>query len=282
MKLWQGLGYYSRARNLHKAAKTVVEQHNGAFPETYKEILALPGIGPYTAAAISSICFGLPHAVVDGNVYRVLSRIYGIEAPIDTTTGQKMYKTLAGELLDVKNPGNHNQAVMEFGALQCTPAKPDCSSCPMLAHCIAYSAGTVANLPVKARKQGKRDRFFNYLVVQHNNQTLLRKRTGKGIWQNLYEFPLIETPTAMATQQELLATELVSSLLAGSSITVQAPSKEYKHILSHQRIFARFWPVQVSQLPAQLAADTQVIKTADLHQFAVPRLIDLYLHDYPL
>ena len=249
MKHWQGLGYYSRARNLHKAAKQVAVVHEGDFPKTYTEILALPGVGPYTAAAISSICFSLPHAVVDGNVYRVLSRLFGIDTPIDSTTGQKSFKLLAQELLDTKNPGDHNQAMMEFGALHCTPKNPKCESCPFAKVCEARKQGRVQELPVKAKKLKKRDRYFNYIVPQRAKSIYLTKRTGKGIWQNLYEFPLVETTAEVSDFAQLSGEEGFSRLFGTSELRVEQVTGPFKHILSHQRIFARFWQVSADAFP---------------------------------
>lgn len=283
LKLWQGLGYYSRARNLHKAAKQVMTQHNGVFPKTYKEILALPGVGPYTAAAISSICYGLPHAVVDGNVYRVLSRLYGIDTPIDVTAGQKAFKALAQDLLDTQNPGDHNQAMMEFGALQCTPTKPDCGNCILRQQCEARKQNRVAELPVKAKKLAKRDRYFNYLVTDSDSGFYIRKRTGKGIWQGLYEFPLVELTGDAPNATALQSSPEYQQLIGATEVTVVSVSEPYKHILSHQRIFARFWRLRASAFPALGAAPEFLhIGTANLEQYAIPKLIDNYLRDTEL
>ena len=194
LKLWQGLGYYSRARNLHTSAKYIIDELEGVFPTNYKSLLKLKGVGDYTASAIASICFDEPTAVVDGNVYRVLARYFGIATPINSTSGIKEFKKLAQELIDVKNPANHNQAIMEFGARMCKPQNPDCTICPLNDSCIALQKKEVKNLPIKDKKVKVRKRYFNYLVViTSDKKTILRKREGKGIWQNLYEFPLIET-----------------------------------------------------------------------------------------
>ncbi|HET8808815.1 MAG TPA: A/G-specific adenine glycosylase, partial [Flavobacteriaceae bacterium] len=194
LKLWQGLGYYSRARNMHFTAKYIAEEKNGEFPKTASGLLKLKGIGDYTAAAIASICFGEPVPVVDGNVYRALSRIFGIETPIDSTLGKKEFKQLAHQLIDPKKPAEHNQALMEFGALQCKPKNPLCETCPFQNSCMALQLGKIEKLPVKTKKIKTTLRHFNYLVfVSKNKQTLLQQRTGKGIWQNLYEFPLLES-----------------------------------------------------------------------------------------
>ncbi|MBL4723936.1 MAG: A/G-specific adenine glycosylase, partial [Lutibacter sp.] len=193
LKLWQGLGYYSRARNLHFSAKYVVEQLSGVFPSTYDEILKLKGVGDYTASAIASFCFNEVAAVVDGNVYRVLSRYFGISTPINSTKGIKEFKLLAQELIDVKDPGTHNQAIMEFGARMCKPQNPDCISCPLNESCVAVSEKSIKNLPVKVKKIKIKQRFFNYLVIQTKDKKTKIGKRENGIWKNLYEFPLIET-----------------------------------------------------------------------------------------
>ena len=193
MKLWQGLGYYSRARNMHATAKMVKELHKGIFPDTYQEILQLKGIGEYTAAAISSFSYNLPHAVVDGNVYRVLSRFFGIDTPIDSTIGKKKFQETATAILDTNNPGLHNQAMMEFGAMLCKPQNPLCAECPVNTACYALQHKCVDALPVKSKRVKPRDRHFNYLYITYQDGFFIRKRTGKDIWTDLYDFPLIES-----------------------------------------------------------------------------------------
>lgn len=200
MKYWQGLGYYSRARNLHAAAKSM----NGVFPETYPEVLALKGVGEYTAAAICSFAYGMPYAVVDGNVYRVLSRYFGIDTPIDSTEGKKLFAALADEMLDKKQPALYNQGIMDFGAIQCTPQSPDCLFCPLADSCSALSTGRVTQLPVKQHKTKTTNRYFNYIYVRAGAHTYINKRTANDIWKNLFELPLIETPVALS-EEEFLA-----------------------------------------------------------------------------
>ena len=193
LKMWQGLGYYSRARNLHHCAQQVMEQHGGQFPADYEQLKKLQGIGEYTAAAIASIAFDLPHAVVDGNVYRVLARLFDIDIPINNKEGQKLFAQLADELLNRKQPGLHNQAMMEFGALQCTPKNPNCLHCPLLAQCLAFAHQTVLQRPVKLQTKKNVTRYFNYLVIRINENIYLHKRSGNDIWKNLYDFPCIES-----------------------------------------------------------------------------------------
>ena len=192
LKLWQGLGYYSRARNMHYTSIDIVNQYKGKFPENYAMLLKLKGIGEYTAAAIASIAFNQPYAVVDGNVFRVLSRIFGIYTPIDSTKGKKEFNTLANKLLNTNDSGSHNQALMEFGALHCTPKRPNCHDCIFSNDCVAHNLQHIDKLPVKKGKQKIQERYFNFIVISDNEYIYLNKRTKKDIWKNLYEFPIIE------------------------------------------------------------------------------------------
>ena len=246
LNLWQGLGYYSRARNLHYTAKHIVSQYNGIFPDNYKELLQLKGVGDYTASAIASICFNEATAVVDGNVYRVLSRLFGIETPINTTDGIKQFKALAQKLIDKNNPGTHNQAVMEFGATHCKPKNPKCSSCIFNRACVAFTTNKVSHLPVKLKKTTVRNRYFNYLVaVSKDGKTLLEKRTGKGIWKNLYQFPLLESDQT----KDLTKTEIETALPEQSVASYSCYNKkENVHKLSHQHLHIRFWIIDTPLL----------------------------------
>lgn len=275
LKLWQGLGYYSRARNLHHAAKDILSQYDGVFPKEYPNILRLKGVGDYTAAAIASISYNLPYATVDGNVYRVLSRVFGIDTPIDSTQGKKIFATLAQELLDEKNPGNHNQAVMELGALQCVPVSPDCSICPLIDMCVAYSEQTVAKLPVKQGKIKTRKRYFNYLDIRYKDFIYLSKR-GKGdIWENLYELPLIEASSPKELE-ELIQTEDFKVMFEGVGVaSIKLRMKDVKHILSHQQLYANFYRIEIAD---GLTANNklQLISLASLENYAVSRLVDRY------
>lgn len=279
LKLWQGLGYYSRARNLHAAAKLVVAEHGGQFPSTYKELLALKGVGEYTAAAIASFCFKEPQAVVDGNVYRVLSRIFGIGTPIDSTAGKKEFRELAATLLDPKNPADYNQAVMEFGAIQCVPKSPDCMRCVFVQHCEARKNELIETLPVKAKKTKITDRFFYYLVIHHKGHIYLRRRTGKDIWSHLFDFPLIETKKKLS-QKQLLQTGEWKKLFAGKEITLTDFSEEYRHVLSHQKLHVHFIEMNAKEkLPAEIAKEWLYIKERTLKDYAVPVLIGNYLQE---
>lgn len=274
LKDWQGLGYYSRARNLHFSAKYVVNECDGKFPENYADLLKLKGVGKYTAAAIASICFGEAVAVVDGNVYRVMTRIFGIDTPIDSTEGAKQIEALANELIDRKDPSTFNQAVMEFGALQCTPKTPDCMFCPFQDKCEAFNQNKVHELPVKAKKTKVRERHFNYLVLRHNQHLYIRKRTGKGIWQNLHDFPLVETEKPIKSEQ-LFANEAFQGITGGASPKLKRTSETFKHVLSHQVIKAVFWELSIEKKLEEKHA-FKFIPTEEFEDYAIPRLIENY------
>ena len=201
MQQWEGLGYYSRARNLHEAAKTIVHEHNGSLPQTYEKIKPLKGIGQYTASAIASFAFALPHAVVDGNVYRVLSRIFAADFAIDTNEGKKFFEKKADELLDLNDPATHNHAIMELGALICKPTSPFCTKCPVAQYCKSYAESTQLSYPVKKKKPARKKRYLNFFIVCHQDHLIVQKRTGKDIWQGLYQLPLIETTFNASTNE---------------------------------------------------------------------------------
>lgn len=277
LKLWQGLGYYSRARNLHTAAKYVVNELNGVFPTTFSEILKLKGVGDYTASAIASICFKEPTAVVDGNVYRVLSRYFGIETPINTTAGIKEFKILAQQLLDPSQPSNHNQGMMEFGARHCSPKNPDCTTCVFNDGCVAFRKNSVGLLPVKLKKTKVKHRYFNFLVpITQNKMTLLQQREGKGIWQHLYQFPLIETV------QEVDASKLFDEARFRSitqtwdmdSVSLYN-EKAVIHKLSHQHLHTRFWIVLLN------SEVDQMLTISEIKEKAVPVLIGNFIDKFP-
>ncbi|MCB0628638.1 MAG: A/G-specific adenine glycosylase [Lewinella sp.] len=280
MKLWEGLGYYSRARNLQAAAQVVSQQWNGQFPTRYEELLRLPGVGPYTAAAIASFAFGLPHAVLDGNVFRILARISGSDTPIDTTPGKKFFSALAEQLLDKERPAHYNQAIMDFGALQCVPKNPDCPRCPFVDSCVAYQSSTVEQLPVKAKKLVRKDRYFHYFVFQWENQLLIQKRTDKDIWQELYEFPLIETAQLDYTGWQ--ASGLWQDLGLPGSLPVQRTAGPFRQQLTHQRIIGIFREFRLAKTPFPLPDAYLVINRKNLSKFAFPKLIDCYLRDISL
>ncbi|WP_299063110.1 A/G-specific adenine glycosylase [uncultured Polaribacter sp.] len=247
LKMWQGLGYYSRARNLHYSAKIIANELNGEFPTTYKEIIKLKGIGDYTASAIASICFNEPTAVVDGNVYRVLSRYYGINTPINSTKGIKEFKILAQSLIDTEQPGTFNQAIMDFGALHCKPQNPLCDSCPLADSCVAFEKKLTKELPIKEKKIKIKKRFFNFIVVKTaDNNTIIEERKGKGIWQGLYQFPLIESNKNL-NKEDLIDTDNFKNLFPDETTISLFNSKEIVHKLSHQHLYTQFWIVETKK-----------------------------------
>ena len=275
MKFWQGLGYYSRARNLHAAARSM----NGVFPKTYPEVLALKGVGEYTAAAICSFAYNMPYAVVDGNVYRVLSRYLGIESPIDSTEGKKLFASLAGEFLDKSRPAVYNQAIMDFGAIQCTPQNPACLFCPLAGSCMALSKSMVAQLPVKQHKTKTTERFLNYIYVRAGACTFINKRTGNDIWKNLFELPLIETASSV-TEEELLALPEFIKLFDKEEVpVVRSICRNVKHVLSHRVLYANFYEVVLPEKTKSFSSYLK-IKTNELEQYAVPKLIHAFLEKY--
>ena len=276
MKHWQGLGYYSRARNLHETSKIISKKYKGVFPKTYDEIRELKGIGDYTAAAIASLAYGLPRAVVDGNVYRVLSRVFGVKLPIDSGEGKKYFQNLANELLAKKDAAIYNQAIMEFGALYCRPVNPDCANCIFNDKCVALQKQTVNVLPFKSKKTKVKDRYFNYIFFQHKSATYISKRSKKDIWQGLYEFYLIETDKKQKPDA-LLKSKAFKAIVNVKNITVKYVSKEYKHILSHQNLHTIFYTIQLKHpLATKLLKKVNI---SSIRKYAFPRLIEKFLKD---
>ena len=272
LKLWQGLGYYSRARNLHTTANYVANELKGKFPTTYKDLLKLKGIGDYTASAIASICYNEPTAVVDGNVYRVLARYFGIGIPINSTEGIKHFKTLAQSLLPKKDIGNYNQAIMDFGARQCKPQSPDCSICPLKNSCVALTANQVTVLPVKINKTKITKKHFNFMVfISDDGKTLLEKRTKKGIWKNLYQFPLVETKKRMSIKG-FQSNDDVKQILNGKKHAVSLyNNEEIVHKLSHQHLYTSFWIITVGRL------SQEAVPIKKIHEFPIPILISNFI-----
>lgn len=280
MKQWEGLGYYSRARNLHAAAKHIAYELNGTFPTTYEGIRSLKGVGDYTAAAIASFAYDLRFAVVDGNVYRVLSRYFGIETPIDTTEGKRLFAGLAKQLLDAGDgpSSTYNQAIMDFGATHCTPAAPRCPTCPMRERCVAFLEKKTGQLPVKSKKLERRQRFFNYLIINSLNEVFVRKRSEKDIWQNLYDFPLIETDALQDDRHFLTKNKTCQAWLGESDWKLLRVSLPQRQELTHQRIVATFWEVEVGADFLQKERSWVAVEREKLANFAFPRVIDLYLN----
>lgn len=279
LSLWQGLGYYSRGRNLLRAAQAMQAEHGGQVPSTLEEISRLPGIGPYTRAAILSFAFNLPYAAVDGNVYRVLSRLYAIETPIDSPQGKKLFQELADTLLDTNNAGAHNQAMIELGAICCTPRKPDCPTCPLQPYCVAEQSGTQLSYPKKRGRTAVLPRYLHYLYIQlpggtPMGDTLIRKRGAGDIWQGLYELPLIETPTE-TDAQALMQTEPFAQWMQSLSGAIFSPSPiaTRQHRLTHRLLYAQLYSLRAQDV--QLPEDSPYLRIPieSLSDYGLPALL---------
>lgn len=274
LKLWQGLGYYSRARNLHASAQWVVNERQGIFPQTFKELLLLKGVGDYTASAIASICFEEPQAVVDGNVYRFLARFFGIETPIDASGAHKYFKGKATVLMQGFSPNTFNQAMMEFGALQCTPKLTACEQCPFAKKCVAYQQGKVNTFPVKTKKVKVKKRYFNYLVIKTpSGKTVLAQRKGKGIWQNLYEFPLIEAASMVEKEELIQQPDFIKWKQFKPISCERVNPKAIKHVLTHQHLYIQFWRLELGQEIAES------IDYKELKSLPVPVVIQHFIEN---
>ena len=279
LKLWQGLGYYSRARNLHHAAKEIAGNHKGVFPSTAAELKKLKGIGDYTAAAIASICFDEPVAVLDGNVARVVSRLHAFDMPVDSTAGRAFIVDVASQMLKNQHPGSFNQALMELGALVCTPKSPNCAACPLSVACLARKHNEAERFPVKQPKKQPTLRYLNYLVISFTQQGeeffIWNKRTANDIWKNLFDFPCIETDDVAEVEQVLdAATE--QGYFSGLSYVVKQVTGEYTHQLTHRRLIARFIRIHLQGVPETFPGSIAIRKD-QLAELPVPRLIDRYL-----
>ena len=270
LKLWQGLGYYSRARNMLKTARQIVENYNGTFPNDLKELLKLKGIGEYTASVILSVCFGKPYPVIDGNVNRLISRLYNIHDFIDVPTGQKQIKAKLDKLIDQIQPGNFNEAMMDFGAMVCTPQKPDCPHCPLQQYCEAFSKGFVEVLPMKTAKKENRKRAFHYFFIRTPNGILLKQRTEKDIWHNLFDFPMIELKATQELNDELLKAYF------GTDVKLYSLIEEIKHKLTHQELTLYFYEVNFSDMPPRFLD----VGFAELSKYAVPKPIENFLKSF--
>jgi A/G-specific adenine glycosylase len=286
LKLWQGLGYYSRARNLHRAARMVQTSFAGEFPCEFDELLKLPGIGKYTASAIASLAFNKPVAVVDGNVYRVISRLFGIYDPKDSVPGEKIVLRKAGELMENNNPGIFNQAMMEFGAIQCTPRNPSCERCIFLDKCYAYKHNMISELPARIKKAVRRNRYLIYLVITSRKSDefyiYLRKRTGNDIWKNLYDFPVIEQAEKITALQ--IASKIKETGIADEGGQILVRKKIHRHVLTHQIIFARFAEIRVNNSKISRynfpdAGNWSLVPVKKLAEYPVPRLIEIFLKE---
>jgi A/G-specific adenine glycosylase len=276
LKLWQGLGYYTRARNLHATAREIVSRYDGRFPADYNKLLALKGVGEYTAAAVASIAFGIPVALVDGNVLRVLARLYGISIPVTTPKGRKEIHTLADRILDKRNPGIHNQAIMELGALVCLPKNPSCRDCPLHPKCYACKHERIKDFPVRGVREKSRKRYFHYLHFSCSGKVFIHQRNKKDIWNSLFEFPVIETSRAVEPEK-ITANKQWRHLLEGCRYRIIEVSPLYIHHLSHQTLYVRFYEVQAATAPSVLAQEYTCIDAKRIHEYPVSRLTEKYL-----
>lgn len=275
LKLWQGLGYYSRGRNMLKTAQLVQQQHNGVFPTAYEQLIKLKGVGEYTAAAISSFAANEARAVVDGNVYRVLARYFGIEEPINSTKGKKIFQALADEVLDKQNPALHNQAMMEFGAMLCKPKKPACGVCPVRLGCAAFKNNATTYLPVKLKTIKIRRRFFNYLLIMDGDKILMNKRDENDIWANMYDFPLIETEGLV--EPDCLLKQPAAVAIFGENATVRSKTKIVKHVLTHQHLYIRFIILDAKDIKMRESWFYSSIQ--NLENLAMPKTIFIFIKD---
>jgi len=273
LKLWQGLGYYSRARNVHFTANYISNDLHGQFPSSYAELIKLKGIGKYTASAIASIAFNEPVATVDGNVVRVVSRLFAISEDVTTKNAIIKIESITSSLLNPLDPGKHNQAVMEFGATHCTPVNPSCLECPLNTHCQAFKLKVVSSIPLKSKKIKRKTRYFHYLVVHTPDSSyLLHQRTNKDIWNGLYQFPLIESENDAELNDQHL-----KQFLKSNSIGIQKVNRVRKHVLSHQDIHARFYHLQIGE---QIHESFKLVAASQIGEYPLPRLIDRYLEEH--
>lgn len=278
LRLWQGLGYYSRGRNMHHTANLVMEEHAGYFPVSYEQLIRLKGIGEYTAAAISSFAGNEPRAVVDGNVFRLLSRYFGIALPVNSAKGKKLFIETAGKLIDHSRPGVYNQAVMEFGALQCRYKNPACGNCPLRVGCVAYLQNRVAELPVKLRPQKIKERYFNYVVVLKDDEILMSKRGSNDIWQHMYEFPLFESAGELPVGEIIGSAEFKNSF--GEDLVIESVHGPVKHVLSHQRLHARFIVISSSKDLSDKQKGWFYAGFEELKSLPQPKLIFAFLKNF--
>lgn len=278
LRLWQGLGYYSRARNMHFTARQIVAQYDGKFPSNATELAKLKGLGNYTAAAIASFAFGEPVPAIDGNVYRVMSRLFGVFTDILSNDGKKEFLNLAKQLVPADDPGIYNQAMIEFGALQCVPVAPDCDACLFNYMCYAYQFKVQDKLPVKAKKASARNRYFNYFVIQQGDKLAMKERQGKDIWKGLYDFPMQETSSLIDTLEKLEENETVLSHLKGG--VIREIAKSYLHLLTHQRLNVRFWWIIVPENEIEnLSGGLHFYSASEIHDLPKPILIDMMLKE---
>jgi A/G-specific adenine glycosylase len=279
-KLWEGLGYYSRCKNLLFTARHISNNLNGKFPETYEQIVGLKGVGPYTAAAIASFAYGLPHAVVDGNVFRVLARYFGETIAIDSEKGKRYFADVAKKVLYKPDPGSYNQAIMDFGATICKPQIAECQQCILRKKCLAYENGLVNKLPLKEKKLKKNNRWFYYFVLLYKNKVLINKRKEKDIWQNLHEFYLCETERPLEWTSDSIR-HWLNQQLGIKKYTLLQTSKKFRQQLTHQNLDGYFIKIDLKTIPTSLK-HSRLVNITDLKELAFPRLINNYLEEHPL
>ncbi|MFC5283168.1 A/G-specific adenine glycosylase [Pedobacter alpinus] len=276
LRLWQGLGYYSRGRNMLKTAKRIVSDFNGVFPSAYADLITLTGIGEYTAAAISSFSNNEAKAVVDGNVYRLLARYFGIDTPINSTEGKKSFQAVADDLLDLNNAGEHNQAMIEFGALQCKPKNPNCQICPFIQSCYAYKHQKINDLPVKLKKLKIKERYFYFLIlINEQNEILIKRRNNNDIWAGLYDLPSVEF-TETTELPELLNHADYKKWFK-KILAIKSVSEKIKHILTHQKIYAQFLEISVAEKYNINTNDGIWVKVDEIYNYGMPKLIFAFL-----
>jgi A/G-specific adenine glycosylase len=277
LKLWQGLGYYSRGRNMLFTARQILELHGGIFPVQYNELIKLKGIGEYTAAAISSFSSGEAKAVLDGNVFRVLARYFGIDTPINSAQGKKQFSELAQSLIHLDDPALYNQAIMEFGALQCKPKSPDCPSCPLRDSCYAKNNNLISLLPVKLKKLAVKTRHINYFICRREDEILVNKRIYDDIWQHLYDFPSIETMEAASIENEQFFNDIKQKF--GENVTI-LPLMEIKHLLTHQIIYVQFFALSNYIINFNNNAEAKWVSWADFDQLPQPKILTKFINNY--
>ena len=280
LKLWQGLGYYTRARNLHKGAQMIVSDYGGVMPKTYEELLKIKGIGTYSAGAIASFAYKIAVPAIDGNVYRIISRIFGVFSSPESASGKREFFSLVSDLIDNNSPDSFNQALLDFGALQCIPRSPKCVECPFNMHCFAFRNNMVEKLPVKGKKILVRDRYFTYLLIKYKGYTFISKRKSKDIWHSLYEFPLIETEF-LPQETDISSLPEWKELFKGDKTLITYVSPVIKHQLSHQTIYSRFVVVEPKVLSSKFSRNYLKVTTDKLSSYSVPRLIDNFLAAEP-
>jgi A/G-specific adenine glycosylase len=278
LKLWQGLGYYSRVRNMLKTAIEIKNKYKGVFPTAYADLITLTGIGPYTASAISSFSVNEPRAVVDGNVYRVLARYFGVQTPINTGPGAKVFQTLATQMIKNHLPSTYNQAIMEFGALVCTPQKPGCGHCILRLNCWAYANYGIDTLPVKIKKVAAKKRFIYFFVVRNNDTLIIKRRNNADIWAGLYDFPSIES-LDLKTANEVMADNQFKTLF-GSHVVLHKISEPIKHLLTHQIIYAQFIEICAPEISYTAHPEWLIVPLHEVEKYAQPKLIFSFLKNY--